>query len=176
MAKNTKTAETASVEFAHSMAWERDESEIGAIEIEFAGLVTVNGKVLNEAATRFIVDWGFKQPLMNAYADPKKDAVAEFNRVLAKILSGDVAVEGRKRVSEVWEEMRAIVKPQLATALGHKDVNKAAAAIGKGWMALVDKHVRENESLLRPHAEKTVAQRKLPLAEALRLSIAQAAE
>lgn len=172
MAKNVKTAETAFVAFHHEMDWQKNGETIGEIEFDFEGKITIDGVELPENAVKFILDWGFKQPLMNAYADSKKDAKTEWTRVLGNILAGKVSAEGRTRIDPVWAEMRVIVAPQLAAAMGFKTLGAAQKGHPDGaWLKLVDAAVKKHEALVRPTAEKTVADRKMPLGDALRASL-----
>lgn len=168
----TPETEIPLVAFTHEMAWEKNDEFIGEIAIEFSGLITVNGNVLNESATKFIIDWGFKQPLMNAYADPKKDAPAAFDSVLAKIIAGNVQVDSKKRINEEWAEMRVIIAPQLAVVLGYKDESAARKKMGKEWLPTLDAAVRKHDALVRPTAKENIAARKMPLGDALRASLA----
>ena len=155
--------------FEHGMEWKADGETIGTVDIDFAGTISVNGKALNEAATRFIVDWGFKQPLMNSYAFTKEQKASgkcptpadAFEKLLAKILAGDVSVESRARVTPLMAEMREIVEHDLWQVRNHKSL--AVARKTKGWLKLVDATVAEYRAIVEPVAAKRIADRIQPL-------------
>lgn len=130
---------------------------IGAIEVEFdVTSITINGHEVADAGIEYIIAYGLRQALTDSYAQDsdEKSPYDQFKDKLSGIVEGTISAGTR------GDPVLAIMK-DLARKELRKQMKKGFTGLeAEEQTALVEKAVKQFDSILRPIAERMHAESK----------------